>query len=827
MGSGKITGRFLMFSRTNLMTTTGFLVVIAMMTTMATLAMSGMRSIQDELDQVVKINAEKLQHLATMRRSNRERIIGLQLMLILEDPFDIDEVVMQHMGHANHFIAARQALFEMAGSPDEVKTLQNIRRASMIAAPINDEIRDLVLDDNQVDAKALMIERLSPVQDRIYREFEVLAEIYKLQANHSIQTAEQNYVNVYQRTMIILAIVVGLCILIAMQVIRRINSSERSLVAHMDKLEQIVEERTAELKQESKSLAVTLASIGDGVVTINSDSTVRYLNPAAEKLTQLRQENIVGKPVDAILRSIDPQSGQDCPLLAQDSGNLVNLQLSGKGNIRRANGELLDIHETVAEITDDEGKSYGTVVVLRDVSEARALERRLAHEATHDPLTGLVNRREFEVRIEQAMRRAVVDKSVHCLCYLDLDRFKTVNDSGGHAIGDRLLCDLSELVRDGLRKTDTFARLGGDEFGLLFEECPALKGEEIAESIREAITQFQIAHEGQVFSVGVSIGMVEISEDTGDLETLLNVADTACYAAKETGGSAVKLFRPTDDNVIQRQGETRWARRIHHAIEDDGFELHCQKILGVSDDFTGNQHFEILMRMRDSNNDLIFPGAFLPAAERYGLLTSIDQSIISKALNWIGRHEDFPERNRMSINIAGPSLSDASFLGFVIRAFESTGANPASVIFEITENIAVSNLPAAINFMENITKLGCEFALDDFGRGFSSLGSLKDLPVDYLKIDGGFIVDILENPTDQATVSAIIEFGRALGKYTVAEYVESEAIRDCVTDLGVDFVQGFGIAKPQPIESVFEVSDDKIDSNKNSQTSMTHKLRAF
>ncbi len=771
---------------------------------MATMAMSGMRSIQRQLDNVVSINAEKLRQVAVMRRSNRDRIIGLQFMLILEDPFEIDEIAMEHMGHANRFIAARKTLYEMATSTAESDALDQIRITSMVAAPINDRIRDLVLDEQQEEAKELMIAKLLSAQNDIYSQFEILAQIYKDEAKRSIEKAQRKYDAVYGQTIIILIAVVGLCIFIAIQIIRRINRSETSLVKHMDKLERTVEDRTIELKQESKRLAVTLASIGDGVITINNDGAIQYMNPTAEALTQLTHEQVSGKPVDTVLRSINQETGDECPLLATGTSKSTDSGRPSDRLMLRANGDLLDIHKTVADITDDNGQTHGKVVVLRDVSKARALERRLAHEATHDPLTGLVNRREFELRINNAIKRAVVDKSPHTLCYIDLDRFKAINDSCGHAVGDRLLCELSELVRAHLRKIDTFARLGGDEFGLLFEQCPIAKGSEIAESIRQAISAFQVVHENQVFSVGVSIGIVEISTDTNDLETLLRVADAACYAAKEKGGGSVQIYRATDDDIIQLQSETRLAGMIRDALDKNDLELHCQPIVGICKRHSHHQHYEVLMRIRNSQGEIVYPGAFLPAAERYDLLTSIDHCVITKTFYWIGKHSKILNGSRLSINITGDSLSDSNFLNFVTETFQMTGANPTNVIFEITENVAITNLSAAIEFIKTLTKLGCEFALDDFGRGFSSFGSLKDLPVHYIKIDGSFVREILENSADEATVIAINEIGHALGKFTVAEFVESQAIQEHLLELGINYVQGFGIDKPFPIDDLIE-----------------------
>ena len=402
-----------------------------------------------------------------------------------------------------------------------------------------------------------------------------------------------------------------------------------------------------------------------------------------------------------------------------------------------------------------------------------------------------------------ALNRACSDNITHTLGYIDLDKFKVINDSCGHTTGDRLLRELSERVKGHLRKGDSFARLGGDEFGLLLDQCSIEKGFEIAQAVKQTISDYRLLHNDQVYSVGASIGLVEISSESNDLATLLSVADAACYMAKERGRNCVQVYQPTDQDIIQRQGETRWAHIIRKALDTSAFELHCQPIMSVQEQKEQICHYELLIRLRGDDNRLVYPGSFMPAAEHFGLLTAIDSWVITETFEWLGQHSHAIGNSRLSINIAGASLSNTGFLCFVIDSFSLSGADPKQIIFEITENVAITNLQVAIEFMITLGKLGCEFALDDFGRGFSSLSSLKDLPVDYLKIDGGFIKNILTDPADQATVKAINEIGHALGKRTVGEHVENDAICQHLIDLGVDFVQGFSIAKPQHIDEVF------------------------
>jgi len=809
--------------KTNVRVILAFLIVILAMSSMVALAASGMNALHLQLNEVVQVNAEKLRQVAIMRRSNRERFIGLQHMLLLDDPFEIDEVAMQHMGHANHFIAARSKLFEMAHSGQELDALQRVRETSMMAAPLNEKIRELVIDERQSEARKIMLERLAPAQDAIYRELQTLASHYETQAQVSNRLAKAQY-QVKSRWMLaLLALVSVLCLVIAIHVTRRISRTEKALRQHRDELEGLVEERTTELvnevserksaeqraRQESERLSVTLASIGDGVVTITPDDAVEFINPAAERLTGLPRAEVEGKPIADVLHLFDRDSGATQPLYGNGAPECARggAGRTTDGALLRPDGALVDIQQTTANITDANGQSYGSVVVLRDVSEARALAVRLAHEATHDALTGLVNRREFESRLEQALGRARIDNSSYTLCYIDLDRFKVVNDTCGHAAGDSLLCELSSRVRALLRKGDTFARLGGDEFGLLLEQCPIDKGMRIAESIRRSINDYRLVYDDQVLSVGASVGVVEIAAEARELETLLSVADAACYMAKERGRDCVQVYRPSDQDIVERQGETRWARILRSALDGQAFELHAQAIQGVGPTHQNSRHYELLIRLRDDDGSLVYPGSFMPAAERYGLLCAIDRYVIRNALSWLGQNPNRIGTGRLSINVAGASISDPDFLAFVTDTFMHTSARHDAVIFEITENVAVSSLQAATKLMDALRSLGCEFALDDFGRGFSSLGSLKELPVDYLKIDGTFVRDILKDENDAALVQAINNIGHTLGKKTVAEFVENAAIKDRVAALGIDFVQGFGIAKPMPLSQLFPADD--------------------
>lgn len=787
----------------------GFFLVFILVSVSATIALSAVNSLRSNLDHVVSVNAEKLRQIAIMRHANRERIIGLQTMVLLDDVFEIDEIAMQHMGHANHFIAARRKLYDMAETSNETEALDRIRLASMEAYPINTEIRDLALAEEQDSAKDLMLTKLVPVQEKIYVEFSRLASLYENDAQIANQAASMQVDSVNKRILILSGFVTLLCIVIASSVSRRIHRSESALILHRDDLELKVASRTVELAneikerelaerfaiKESKRLAVTLASIGDAVVTINPDNAVDYINPEAERLLDVERRNAVGESIDSLLQIVDRETQDSIKILASESTTISKQDAV----LRMNDGPDIDIQWTVAPISDEVNTVYGSVIVLRDVSESKALSRRLSHEATHDPLTGLVNRREFERNLSNAISSVKSQGSTHMLCYIDLDNFKIVNDTAGHSAGDTLLKEVGSTLDAQVGNNATLARLGGDEFGLLLNDCTLTDAEIIAERLLQSVKDYRLLFNGQSFSVGASIGLIGIPSDTPDLQSLLSMADAACYTAKKKGRNCVSVFHDTDSDIISVRDSANLAVQIRSALKNRNFELHYQSIVGIGPEVESTSHHEILIRMKKDDNSLLYPQSFLPAAERYGLLPAIDQYVIDEIFGWIAAGYGLNMTGRLSINISGSSLSDPDFLDFVKDASSRHKIDLHLIIFELTESVAISNLSAAVDFIETLSANGCQFALDDFGKGYSSFTHIKELPVDYLKIDGEFVKDILTNPTDEATVRAINELGHALGMSTVAEFVESDQICQRLKQLGVDFAQGFALDKPSPL----------------------------
>ncbi len=547
---------------------------------------------------------------------------------------------------------------------------------------------------------------------------------------------------------------------------------------------------------------VTLASIGDGVITTDRAGQVRYLNPSAEKLTGWRQTDAQGLMLEEVYRLFDETTGAP---LANATGLAVRRRSDCQERAERAPGILylrdgsqVVVQDAVAPIRDANGLVIGTVLTFRDVTVTRQLARKLTFQANHDNLTGLVNRSAFERRIEALLRD--FSGGEHVLCYMDLDQFKVVNDTCGHAAGDELLRQLGQLLKGRMRGSDVLARLGGDEFGILFIDCPLNQAVLIAEGIRHAVDEFRFNWEGKSFAVGASIGLVGIDEHAKTLGPLLGAADSACYAAKDGGRNRVHVYQADDQRLMERRGEMQWTHRLRQALDGDHLRLFVQPIVPASGD-DGLQRYEVLVRMQGEDGSVIPPGAFMPAAERYDLAPAVDRWVVGNFLAWVGDLCRHPDRalGHYSINLSATSLGEESFLEFVLSAIERHRIPADCLCFEITETAAIANLSRAMTFMERLKAVGCSFALDDFGSGLSSFGYLKTLPVDYLKIDGSFVRDIEHDPIARAMVVSINSIGHEMGLQTVAEFVESAAILECLQSIGVDYVQGYHLGRPGPL----------------------------
>jgi diguanylate cyclase (GGDEF)-like protein len=456
--------------------------------------------------------------------------------------------------------------------------------------------------------------------------------------------------------------------------------------------------------------------------------------------------------------------------------------------------------------------SGGTVGIRTDITERKHAEKilsterkqaeqALALQAAHDDLTGLINRREFERRLRRVLETAREAHNEHALFFLDLDQFKVINDTCGHMAGDELLRQVGQLLLAYVRKRDTLARLGGDEFGVLMEHCTLPEALRLANNVLWAVGKFRFAWQERVFRIGVSIGLTSITEASESVSNLLIAADTACYAAKDEGRNRVHVYQLDDTDLARRQGEMQWVARIDQALEDERFQLWSQPIVPIKVGAGEGERFELLLRLVDERGETILPGAFLPAAERYGLSTKLDRWVIGAALGWLSRNPKLVERLHMCfINLSAASLADEEFLKFVREQLGQSQIPSQKICFEITETAAIANLSRAMTFMTALKEQGCRFALDDFGSGLSSFAYLKALPVDYLKIDGTFVKGIADDEVGLVLVRSINDLGKAMGKWTIAESVENEPTLEKLREIGVDYAQGYGIGHPALIE---------------------------
>jgi diguanylate cyclase (GGDEF)-like protein/PAS domain S-box-containing protein len=554
------------------------------------------------------------------------------------------------------------------------------------------------------------------------------------------------------------------------------------------------------LFREKESAQITLQSIGDGVITTDAKGVIDYVNPVAEALSGWRLEDSQGRAIEEIFRAFHEET---CEPLENPLAVAIRRTRSIK-SVRpmlliRRDGNEIYVESTASPIRDGNGSVSGGVLVFHDVSEARELNRRLSYHASHDVLTGLVNRREFENRMERALKSAKARETSYALCCLDLDQFKIVNDTCGHSAGDALLGQVGALLKSKVRWRDTLARLGGDEFGILLESCSLDEAMRTAEALREAVRNFKFTWEERTFRLGASIGVVPISADNADVASVLSAADSACQAAKEAGRNRVHSFEENDLDLMRRRREMQWAARINTALEEGRFELFRQTILPLQKADNG-AHYELLLRMRDEAGKIVAPDNFMTAAERYGITPNIDRWVIENAFRWLVSEADEREKLTMcSINLSGQSLGDDKFLPYVVDQFHRSGLDASKICFEITETAAIASFSQANRFIQALKELGCKFALDDFGTGLSSFGYLKHFPVDYLKIDGSFVKEILHDPIDREMVRSINEIGHLTGKQTIAEFAENQEIINMLQNLGVDYAQGYGVSQPQRV----------------------------
>lgn len=629
---------------------------------------------------------------------------------------------------------------------------------------------------------------------------------------------EQGYASCATIPMFIDEQVLGVLLIYA-QEIRAFDEEEMELLSrlaenlaygiHTIRIEEESKKNQEALRNSEEQLGLITESIPAAISYIDAELRYQYNNAAFEDYFKLPREKVKGRYMSEVMSEEAYEKNR--PYIEQA---LSNQQTRFEYKYVRSDGSLVAFETVYVPQANAEGEVLGIYILSTDITERKRIEEQLSYQASHDALTGLINRHEFERRVERLFLTIKEEKAQHAMCYLDLDQFKVVNDTCGHIAGDEMLRQLSSILQKTVRHRDTLARLGGDEFGVLMEHCSLDDAHRVATSLQKNIQDFQFLWEGQCFNVGVSIGLVAITEAIPNLTELLKEADAACYMAKDLGRNRIHVYHGEDADMVQRHGEMQWVTRIQGALEEERFCLYAQTIVPL-DNSTG-RHYELLIRMLDGKGKIIPPGAFLPAAERYNLISNLDRWMVEQAFTLLAAYPAFLNQvNFISINLSGQSLTEDTFQDFVIEQFEEKKIPSEKICFEITETAVITNLSAANLFISKMSKLGCQFALDDFGSGLSSFGYLKTLPVDYLKIDGMFVKDIANDPIDHAMVKSINEIGHVMGMKTIAEFVENDIIRGMLKEIGIDYAQGYGVGKPQSFDELLQRSNNVIDIKKS------------
>lgn len=765
----------------------GFSTVLVLMLILVTLVLVQLQGGQQRLEMIVSNHLAKIAMANNMYASARERTVSLQRLLLVRDPFERDELWMRFLSQANEFVQARTALLALPLTEEEHKLLRRQGELTARAVPLQEEVLQLIWAGRHEQAQRRLVTEAIPAQDRVLEQLKTLYRLQELTATEAATQATREYRLARQWLFAISALMLMLAFAVAGLVLRQARRA------------------SAALQEEKEQAQATLHSLGEAVIRTNAAGLIEYLNPRAERLTGWPETEARGRPVSEVLHLVHETAHDPLPdpvARTVESGQAVT-EADDAVLITRTSEEH-GVELSTAPLRDAGGRITGAVLVFRDVTEMRALTREIAYQATHDIMTGLVNRREFERQLQQVLDGVRQGQPSGALCYLDLDLFKAVNDTCGHLAGDELLRQVSMLLRRCARSQDVLGRLGGDEFGVLLRGCGLDKAGDIADQIRRTLHDFRFFWEDKHMAVGASIGVVRVADDSGDLNDVLRAADVACRVAKEAGRNRVHLFRENDLPVTLRHHEINWVQRIKQAISDNRFLLYGQWIRPLAMIRSRPSHCEVLLRLSEPDGSHTLPAAFLPAAERYHLMPLIDRWVVRSTLKAL-ESMDADVRQRMgcfNINLSGQSLGDPEFQAFLLQALEATRNLTRHVCFEITETVAVTNLTSAMQLISRLKQAGCRIALDDFGSGVSSFTYLKHMSVDYLKIDGAFVSNIIGDPADLAMVNSINQVAHTMGILTIAEYVENDAIREQLVTLGIDYGQGAVLASPEPLDKL-------------------------
>jgi len=739
------------FSATGILIIALFLLVIIRMETM-----------HQGVNRIVHQNNISIALATRMRDSIHKRQISLRNLYIYTDYFERDDERMRFYSYAQEFVEIRNALLKFLKDDKEIAIYNKIVSVSAQAYPLQNELVELAMSDFSITEVEERLRATFNLQSNVIKLLTQLLKYQQQTAQESLSKAGETYENTRLLILSLGPVTAILVLIIAIQVIRRTTSQTRKI----------------------RELSKVPIENPSPVIRVKNDGTILFVNEASY----------------CLLEDWGCSLGEKVPRKWHDIIKSMGANNSKIESIITCKNKIYAF--TIASFANEGYVNfYG-----KDITDSERMKKEIAYQASHDSLTGLNNRREFENRLRQLLHSTQQEKIEHALLYMDLDQFKVVNDTCGHAAGDRLLKQISSLMLRKIRSSDTLARLGGDEFGIILTSCSQKKASQIANNILQLIKDFHFVWQGKNFQIGVSIGVVSITPESGSLSELLSAADSACYIAKESGRNRVCSFGAKDSTIKQKHGEMEWVRHINDALKNDNFVLYFQKIIPFIADSTNTVHGEILLRMKNSRGDLISPAAFIKSAERYDLMNNIDRWVINASLRTIGAQHAQCNENIIacSINLSGQSIGSEGFLDFLVESIKTSRVSPNHICFEITETAAIANIDSAIYFIDTLKEMGCRFALDDFGSGLSSFSYLKNLNVDYLKIDGSFVRDVHTDSVNRSIVEAINRVGHELGMKTVAEFVENQEIADTIIDIGVDYGQGFGLDKPKELDFVIQ-----------------------
>ena len=776
------------FIRSRQALTVGFGALLALIIATTLLGMWRIHAINQDIELLVKAQHLQSAMLTTLLSASQQRQGAVNKLFGAASDAERAAAYSEYQALMEQLFAA----FDQLGGTDMTSPERAASGKALAAANRAREVRDriagLLMQNDVAAATDMLLRQGLAAQDDFQVSLNSVVDAPRAATLEAIAHAGES-----MRGALFLVAIVGVLMLVAgawtaLVVTRRIEEGEVAL-------------------QRKKELAeITLNSIGGGVITVDGKGCVDFLNPVAERYTGWSSAEAKGQPLDVVYQVVDEQTGKPIPHASGDAGGErgpqdITVRLRGRS------GTSCAIRDSAAPIHDSEGRLVGRVVVFHDASQIQEMAEQLTWQASHDALTGLVNRREFEHRLAGLIEAARSDGKQHALMYMDLDNFKAVNDSCGHAAGDELLRQLTAVMQARMRGSDTLARLGGDEFGVLLEACPLDQAVRIANGLREAVREFRFIWHDKTFGIGASAGLVAIDGADG-VNAVLASADASCYEAKSKGRDRVQVYRPEHGEPQVQTADLQMVSQINHAFELGNFRLYRQKIIALAAGDNSEPHYEILVRMVDRGGNLIPPAGFMAAAERFNLLSSIERWVISSLIEFLHRQCESGALSRersgetsafYAVNLSGASINDASFIDFLRQLLNRFHLPRGLLCFEVTETTAIANLTKAAALMHELKSLGCRFALDDFGIGMSSFAYLKYLPVDYIKIDGVFVRDMADDPMDQAIVEAINRIAHILGLKTVAEFVEDATILERLRAIGVDYAQGYFVAKPEAL----------------------------